>query len=753
MLAAVLSPIAARLDTDLEVASKVTGSEAALVDSVLTTHFDSPFARFAVVVVTGIPRVDTPTGGAILALIDSGIVARPGVSGTVSYLTTRDSMFVSPNAGATFLVVGIDPKAGRADALLTSFRQATAAIRALIRDCSTNQRRDAVACVGVAPGSAPAVELRWTGVAPLNADLRSLSVSDGQRAEIRVLPLTIVLLLLATGALVAALLPLATASLAIVITLGVAVLINGVWPLSVLLANIVTMIGLGVGIDYSLLTVSRFREALRSGLSSDEAAVTASRQAGMTILTSGAAVMIGFGAMLFVPTNECQSIGVGGIVVIGTTVLMAITFLPALLATLGTRVDRGQVMRLHAASNPLEGWWRRWGTWVVAHPWTALIAGSLPVLLLASQATRLNSDLPRGDWLPREIESARAITDLAAMKRDGVISTIRIVLVLPTGAAPLDESAWQAVRKISARIASDSRVARVQSLVSVVPTEHPSPMAISMLPPGVLPTLVSRDGSELLLDVFPSTGPDFSDLTKLARTIRELDAGAVGGLPGVRLLVGGLPAFNADYRTAINSRFATIVLSVVGLTLVALMIGFRSLLVPIKALVLNLLSVTASYGAVVLVFQDGHMGGLIGLDQPMNAVFPSVPLIVFCTVFGLSMDYEVFLVGRIAEARRTMGEREAVVEGLARTGGVITSAAAIMIAVFSAFTMGAFLFVKSLGFALVVAVLLDATIVRMAIGPALLVLAGKWNWWPGDRNVNFPGETRSNATHRSTRRS
>jgi len=170
-------------------------------------------------------------------------------------------------------------------------------------------------------------------------------------------------------------------------------------------------------------------------------------------------------------------------------------------------------------------------------------------------------------------------------------------------------------------------------------------------------------------------------------------------------------------------------------SLLALMVGFRSVLIPVKALALNLLSVAAAFGAVVLVFQDGHGGAVLGIDSPLGGVFPAIPILVFCIVFGLSMDYEVFLVSRVAEARRTLGESAAIVEGLARTGGVITSAAAIMIVVFAAFTMNDFIFIKILGFALAVAVLLDATIVRMAIGPALLQLAGRWNWWPGKQSA------------------
>jgi RND superfamily putative drug exporter len=210
----------------------------------------------------------------------------------------------------------------------------------------------------------------------------------------------------------------------------------------------------------------------------------------------------------------------------------------------------------------------------------------------------------------------------------------------------------------------------------------------------------------------------------------------VTGVPGARLRVGGLPAFNADYEDAVAGRFGWIGGLIVLGTLVALAVGFRSVLVPLKAIALNLLSVAGSFGALVLVFQDGYGVRWLGLPGPIDGVFPLVPVLVFCTVFGLSLDYEVFLVSRVAEGRRQgLTEEAALAEGLARTAGLITSAAAVMVAVFAAFTFGGFVLMKMLGFALAVAVLLDATVIRMAVGPALLRLAGRWNWWPGDRGT------------------
>ena len=217
------------------------------------------------------------------------------------------------------------------------------------------------------------------------------------------------------------------------------------------------------------------------------------------------------------------------------------------------------------------------------------------------------------------------------------------------------------------------------------------------------------------------------------RDLRRLDVSRMAGLAGLRLEVGGLPAFNADYEAAVAGRFPRVIGVVLLATLVALFAGFRSLLVPLKAVLLNLLSVAAAFGALVLVFQDGHAVSLLGLAGPVDGVFPIVPALVFCSVFGLSMDYEVFLVARVREERRAgRSEQDAIVEGVARTGPLITNAAAVMITVFASFVLGSFVLMKMLGFALAVAVLLDATLIRLLIGPALLQLAGRYNWWPGE---------------------
>src|SRR5260221_8263583 len=305
------------------------------------------------------------------------------------------------------------------------------------------------------------------------------------------------------------------------------------------------------------------------------------------------------------------------------------------------------------------------------------------------------------------MERARAVRDLAAMGRAGVVDSVRVVLELPADTSAMSLEGWEGTRRLAHRLRRDPRVAGVQSLLAIAGEEGDSiaPLGRAALLPAVAKrAFLTEEGDGVLLEVVPREGIGGLALADLVRDLRALDVPGATGLPGARLRVGGLPAFNLDYERAVARRSRLVVGLVVGTTLLVLFAAFRSVLVPLKAVALNLLAVAASFGALVLVFQDGWGVRFLGLDGPVDGVFPIVPPLVFCTVFGLSMDYEVFLVSRVAEARHAgLDEGEALAEGLARTGGLITSAAAIMIAVFAAFVLGGFVLIKMLGFALAVA--------------------------------------------------
>jgi putative drug exporter of the RND superfamily len=712
VLAAFVLPHAIGAEKRLDVSADVPGSESARVASLLATHFQSAFPTYAVLVITGGADPSTAAGRQLLSRVRDKVSTIPFVARTFSYLDSPDSLLIG-RAGETYLLVGLEPGKRRPDELVPLLRRETTALAA------------------AEAGTYPALQLRWTGETALNYDIRKASASDAQSAERRVLPVTLVLLALAFGALAAAVLPLIAGAISISLALGGAVLLTRFWPLSILLQNVVAMLGLGLGIDYALLVVGRFREALAAGRSGVEAACDAASRAGHTIVLSGASVAIAFAALLVVPVGEIRSIAVGGLLVIVVAVLLATTLLPALLAFVGPRINMASIRRPASASG--SEFWRRWGRFVCARPIAVLLIAGAPLAAVALQSARLTTDLPRGDWLPRDMESSRGLRTLSAMQASGVVNAIRVVLNFPDGVTWDSPKGWAALQRAGATLADDHRVERVRTLPLASGLATPNLQLLAAIPREVRESMVSSNGKLALIEIIPSEAAGIRGAADLVREIRAMDSGTLTMLPGARVDVGGLPALNVDYEASTAGRFASIVIAVTVATFIALLVGFRSVLIAVKAIALNLLSVAVAFGAVVVVFQDGIGSGMLGLTEPLGGTFPAIPLLVFCVVFGLSMDYEVFLVARVAEARRAgMDDDAAIAEGLARTGGIITSAASIMIVVFGAFMLGDFVLIKILGFALVVAVLVDATVMRVAVGPALLKLGGRWNWWPGE---------------------
>ena len=719
--AVALIPLARGAEKRLETGTRVPGSESAHVAELMTSRFFSPFARYAVLVVRGLPDASTADGRAALAEVVRGVRAVAVVSGTFSALDDSDELFTGV-AGGTFIVVGLRQTSARPDAELPVLRSATERLSA-----SLHARF---------PGS----ELLWTGELPLTVDLRRVSADDANRAERRVLPLTLALLVVAFGAVGAACLPVASGALAIAMTMGAVSLVAHVTPVSILVLNVVTMLGLGLGIDYALLLVSRFREARVRGLGCEAAAVEAASHAGHSILLSGAAVLVGFLALLFVPVTDLRSIAIGGALVTAVSALLATTLLPALLASAGHRIEIGRIRR----SATTAAGWTRWSRAVVGRPLLVILIAGVPVALLAWQWRRLEARTPSSDWLPASIESARGLHALQSMHRSGIVQSVRVIVEMPHGVSAYSETGWDAVARLTSTLQANGAVARVRSLPALLGATY-SPWALSNLPPALGAAFVSADKRFALIEVMPAEAQGVIGAMAIVRGLRGTSPAELTGVAGTRVLVGGLPAFNVDYGDTITRSTPLVVGLVLAGTFVALLVGFRSVLIPLKAIALNLLSVAAAFGAVVLVFQDGHGSRLLGLAAPLDAIFPAIPLLVFCIVFGLSMDYEVFLVSRVAEARRRgESESEAIVEGVARTGGVITSAALVMTVVFGAFMMGEFVLMKILGFALAIAVLLDVTILRLALGPALLRLAGRWNWWPGDARAHTSADFAGN---------
>ena len=709
-----LLPFSFHAERHLETATRVEGSQAETVRQELADRFRSPFVDQVVLVIQGFPPADSAEGAQALEPIVTALREEPGVSGVVSYLDSRDSIFMG-RGGGTFVLVGLTSTLGPVELLVPKLHQLASSLE--------NQLR----------GRYPTVKLELTGEIPLNFDIRKASSDDVERGESLVIPATLVLLLVAFGSLMAALIPLAVGQLAIATTMAITGFLAQRWHLSILVQNLATMLGLGLGIDYALLMVSRFREAISAGHDGPAASVIAARQAGRTLLISASTVAIGFLALLTVPISEIRSIGIAGFLVAGTSVLLTNTIVPTALGLLGPRINIGRLpftpkFDAHRAERTGTRW-RQWGKVIVAHPWLALVVAGTPLLLLAWQVRRLDTSLPRGDWLPPAAESVHALHTLRRMDREGVVEALRLIVELPTDSIAQTDTGWNVLDRVTKHLASDPRSGRVISITTIAEGNRSSLLDISR---ETRRTFLSGDGRAALIEVLPASSVTLRDQVDWVRELRKTGALALTGVPDATLLVGGIPALNADYETIIRERLPSVAALVVGGTLLALLCGFRAIFAALKAIVLNLFSVAASFGALVFVFQNGHGSRFLGVPGGTGSVFPLVPIVAFAIVFGLSMDYEVFLVARVLEARRSgLSEMDAIPEGMARTAGLITSAAAIMIVVFAAFTFGSFLVVKMIGFTLAVAVLIDATLVRIVIGPALLRLAGDWNWWPG----------------------
>ena len=717
VMALALMPFSYKVERRLETAVHIKGAESEKVDMELKQRFQSPYVQRLVLVITGIPDPDSAKGAEALGFLTSSLRSMPGVAGAVSSVDWPDPLFTGSNGGA-LIIVGLNSHNEGVEALVPKLRAKADEMEDHLRS------------------QYPNIKLQITGETPLNFDLRKVSADDVNHAEERAMPVTLLLLLLAFGSLVAALLPLGVGMLSISMAMGAAALLSHYLHLSILVQNLATMLGLGLGIDYALLMVSRFREALAEGYPPGCAADIAASQAGRTLIISATTVAIGFSALLTVPISELRSIGVAGLLVTVLSVMLCTFILPWVLGLLGHRINAARVplpaKRFKTEDSlcaPSERW-ARWGGILTRRPWTALLVAGIPLLVLAYQARRISPGLPDHDSFPASAASVQALHTLQGMGRSGIVDSLRVVLELPPQSPPLSPAGWLAVSRLTKSFQSDPRAQEVLSLPTLTGMSDTAD-PVNDVPEAIRKTFLSSDSHATLIELLPTSTLTPNERIRWVREVRSSDVAAITGVPGAVLRVGGISALDADYDSVVKERLPKVILGVVLGSLLALLLGLRSLFAAVKAILLNLLSVGAAFGALVLVFQEGYGSRLFGLHEPTGAVFPIVLILSFAIVFGLSMDYEVFLVARVLEERRRgLSESSAVIEGLARTARLITSAAAIMIAVFTAFTLGSFLVVQMLGFTLAIAVLIDATVVRMIVGPALLQLAGDWNWWP-----------------------
>ncbi len=698
-------------------------TESSRATALLKEAFPTPFADYVAIVVHGPVRWTNARFEAVLDSLKAVVERRPYIGEVISARSIGESSFVSKDRRTTFLIAALTPESTHD--LSASF---VPELRAVIRE--------ALARV---PGS-DGFEVMVTGFPALDHDVRTISAEDTDRGEQRALPLTLAVLIVAFGALVAAALPVLVGLLAITIALGLVTIAARYTPMSVFVLNITTMVGLGVGIDYSLLIVTRFREELNRGLSPADAAIRTVETAGSAVMTSGLTVVVGFAALVTTPLSDTRSVGVGGLLVVAVAVLLATTFLPAVLATLGRNIDRPRwlarpLARFHAPTG-----WERWARWLGHRPWRAVAVGGTAIALLTFPLSQIRLGLPATNWFPPESESGRGLQALREMGASGVIQPVRVVVQLPEGESALSARRLPGLKALTDSIRKDPRVREVRGVVKQgmstlqLVVYYSDPVAVRAKNPKFFDAYLSTDNRVTLLDVIPADTVSLTGLMDVVRRVRALVARDVRGLAGAEILVAGFAASNVDTQEELMRRFPETVALVLGITAIMLFVAFRSLLVPIKAVVLNLLSVGGAFGLTVLVFQHGYGGRVFGLEGPTEAIWAVVPVLVFAIVFGLSMDYEVFLLTRVKEVFDKTGRNDhATMEGLSATASTITSAALIMILVFGTFAFTRVLAVQLIGFGLAAAVLLDATLIRMVLVPAIMHIAGRWNWWPGVR--------------------
>ena len=698
-------------------------TEARLADSLLAVRFSRPLSEFFAVTVQGPQDMTRGVPGALLDSLVATARAQPWVQGVVSFRSTGDSIFVARDGRTTFFLVALTTGSDSTAKVVMPLRQALDSVLRRFPD------RDAYSML-------------VTGRAPLDLDVRTTTAEDASRNERTLIPITLGLLILAFGALVAALLPIVVGVMAIAIALAAVGVMAQTMPMSVFVLNMISMIGLGVGIDYSLLVVTRFREEMGNGLGPSDAAVRTFQTAGHAVMTSGMTVVVGFAALLLTPLTETRSVGMAGLIVVAIAVLLSTTLLPAVLSILGRSIDRPRWLARRLAWYHRPQIWEKWARSLSRHPFRALALGGGAIALLTAPILMMKVGLPSRSWWPVQTEAGAGVATLERMGVSGYIQPVRMLVDFGDSSATTARS-LRALRRLSDTLRADPRVVDVKSLVDISPGSgileysllYSEPDTVRARYPDFLDAYLSRDGRATLIDVILRDTTSLTTAMDVVRDVRGVVADtSIRQLRGATVHVGGYVAGAVDFQEILLRRFPLIVALILGVTAVMLAFVFRSVLVPIKAVLLNSLSVAATFGLIVLVFQKGIGGQVFGIDGATSAIYVMVPVLVFAVVFGLSMDYEVFLLARIKEAYDRTGQNTlATREGLSATASVITSAALIMIAVFGIFAFARILLVQFVGFGLAVAVLLDATIIRMVLVPSIMQIAGEWNWWPGNR--------------------
>jgi putative drug exporter of the RND superfamily len=695
----------------------VLASDSYRAQEILSTRFDQPFAEQDLIVFESESLVATDLAyQAVIGMALDQVEALPGVVSVIGPFDPRAEGLVAEEGRVATAVVGLSGSHADRQALAPRLTQA-----------ATSAATDEV-------------RVYVTGRSPLIAELVEQQEADLSRAERLGLPVALLILLISSGAVVAAGLPLLLAMSGVIVTFGALGAASMFTEFNLFVPNIASMIGLGVGIDYALFIVNRFREELVKGADPRSAVATTTATAGRTVFFSGLTVLLSLAGLLLVEARIFRELALGAMTAVAVMALGALTLVPALLSWLGPRVN---ALRLPGRNQQLvsfggDRFWSRWARMIMQRPrlWAAVAVVML--LVLAAPVTRLNLALDTGTSDTGQQSAGLGREILEREFNEGRISPLQVVYVSNDG--PLDEADLDAIARLSELITNDYAAIEVTSVTTLLDRFVGDHSAESLELAAGFPQVVeasgdlinlARGGDVAVIRAVPRWSPDSPGPLQLVTRVRDVMVPNVLETQHVNaeVVVGGLSAQIVDITAESLRKLPVVIGLVVVLSFVLLALVFRSIAIPIKAILMNVLGITAAYGLLVIVFQEGAGARLFDF-RVTGTTQVYLPLLTFAVLFGLSMDYEVFLLGRVKEEWEKTGDNQAAVErGLQRTGAVITTAAAIMVAVFAAFTFARLTEVKTLGFSLAAAVLIDATLIRIILVPATMQLLGRWNWW------------------------
>ena len=578
-----------------------------------------------------------------------------------------------------------------------------------------------------------------SGFPAINHDTQKIYNSDLGKGESIAIPIALIVLAFMFGTLAAIGVPLAFAAVSIPTTIGIVWIFAHYMDMAVYVTNIVSLIGFAIAIDYSMLVVYRFREELETHESAQDALIMTMRTAGRATLFSGGTVAIGLALLVFMPLPFMRSMGVGGLLVPLVSIAASATFLPALLSILGRRINRFRVIPKSLLQKRAEGhtgFWTRLSRSIMRRPIAYLVGATGVMLVLALPALQLH--LTGGDnrGVPLTTESTKGLKLLEDSLGPGALAPNQIVIDTGRPNGALDPANIAAECRLISKLSADPEI-QASTIQAPVPTNgcanelaaEPTPAQIAAAKQA---RLIDSDAQLVQIRAAGKSDSGTDAAVNLVHRIRDDYIPQSNFPPDSNVLLTGAPAFGVDFIDTAYGAFPWLVLAVLLLSYLLLLRAFRSVFLPLKAVLLNVLSVSATYGVLVLTFQHGFHS-VLGL-QGSAQIEAWIPIFLFAMLFGLSMDYEVFLLSRMREEwDKTRDNDHSVAYGLEHTGRIITAAAIIMIAAFAGFTAGSFVGLQEFGVGLSVAVLLDATIVRALLVPALMKILGDWNWFLPER--------------------